>query len=384
MLKNFDSINIPKNFITIKHQSLYFLSYSYLKEKSFDSAYFYANKYFALEKDLGIKKAEFNYKELLAEIEYYKTNYKKTIKLLDEISVDDFYTTSFNYTFLYGSSLNKLNKKEEAFHYFKLADSIYNSTNDLMPEIRMVQEFFIDYYKEKKEIKNQLKYINKLLYVDSIIDFNSKTLNETITKKYDTPILIAEKEKIIYELNNHHKNYNLIIIILSSLTLISSILIVRNKRKQKKLNKRIKSLENNSSKNKKLATKFNSGIEGVPQNVIDSILNNLNSFEKNHLFLNNEIKLNSLAKSLNTNANYLSKVINHFKEKNFNTYLTDLRIDYCINKLKAEKIYRKFTIQAIAYEAGFNNTESFSKAFHKKTGVYPSNFIKKLNKKLEI
>ncbi len=248
----------------------------------------------------------------------------------------------------------------------------------------MVQEFFIDYYKEKKEIKNQLKYINKLLYVDSIIDFNSKTLNETITKKYDTPILIAEKEKIIYELNNHHKNYNLIIIILSSLTLISSILIVRNKRKQKKLNKRIKSLENNSSKNKKLATKFNSGIEGVPQNVIDSILNNLNSFEKKHLFLDNEIKLNSLAKSLNTNANYLSKVINHFKEKNFNTYLTDLRIDYCINKLKAEKIYRKFTIQAIAYEAGFNNTESFSKAFHKKTGVYPSNFIKKLNKKLEI
>ena len=35
---------------------------------------------------------------------------------------------------------------------------------------------------------------------------------------------------------------------------------------------------------------------------------------------------------------------------------------------------------AIAQEVGFNNSESFSKAFYKKTGIYPSYFIKQLEK----
>ena len=38
-------------------------------------------------------------------------------------------------------------------------------------------------------------------------------------------------------------------------------------------------------------------------------------------------------------------------------------------------------VQAIAKESGFNNTESFSKAFYKKTGIKPSYFIRELNKK---
>ncbi|WP_159025502.1 AraC family transcriptional regulator [Aquimarina sp. Aq78] len=43
-------------------------------------------------------------------------------------------------------------------------------------------------------------------------------------------------------------------------------------------------------------------------------------------------------------------------------------------------LYRKYTVQAIAQEIGFNNSEAFSKAFYKKTGIYPSYFIKKLEK----
>ncbi len=83
---------------------------------------------------------------------------------------------------------------------------------------------------------------------------------------------------------------------------------------------------------------------------------------------------------MNTNSNYLSKAINFDKNKNFKAYINDLRIDYVIEKLKIDGRFRKFTIKSIAVEIGFNNPESFSKAFHKKTNMYPSYFIRQLEK----
>jgi AraC-like DNA-binding protein len=39
-------------------------------------------------------------------------------------------------------------------------------------------------------------------------------------------------------------------------------------------------------------------------------------------------------------------------------------------------------MSAIAEEIGFNNAQTFSSAFYKKTGIYPSYFINQLNKRL--
>ena len=96
-------------------------------------------------------------------------------------------------------------------------------------------------------------------------------------------------------------------------------------------------------------------------------------------FLNN-ITLANLAIDFNTNSRYLSKIINVNKGKNFSTYISDLRIDYSIEKLKTNEKFRKLAIKGIAFEIGFNNTESFSKAFYRKTGIYPSYFIKEIEK----
>ncbi len=86
-----------------------------------------------------------------------------------------------------------------------------------------------------------------------------------------------------------------------------------------------------------------------------------------------------LAKEINTNSTYLSKVINMTKETSFVHYLNDLRVDFAINKLSSNKQFRMYTIKAIAESVGFNTAQSFSNAFSKKTGIYPSYFIKQLN-----
>jgi len=71
-------------------------------------------------------------------------------------------------------------------------------------------------------------------------------------------------------------------------------------------------------------------------------------------------------------------VINIYKEKTFRNYVNDLRIDYAVKKIKSEGVFRNYTIKAIADEVGFSNSESYAKAFYKRTGIHTSYFIKKV------
>ncbi|WP_367221920.1 helix-turn-helix domain-containing protein [Flavobacterium sp.] len=75
-------------------------------------------------------------------------------------------------------------------------------------------------------------------------------------------------------------------------------------------------------------------------------------------------------------------MVNEYKNKTFVNYINDLRIEYAVLNLQESKIARKFTLQALAIEYGFNTAESFSTAFFKKTGLKPSYFIKELENKI--
>ncbi|WP_281990146.1 AraC family transcriptional regulator [Aquimarina aggregata] len=111
-----------------------------------------------------------------------------------------------------------------------------------------------------------------------------------------------------------------------------------------------------------------------------SILKGLDQLEHQQYFLKQRCNLQAMAKRLKTNATYLSKIINTHKQKNFKSYINELRVDYVITTLTDDPKFRKYTIKAIAQDIGFNNSEAFTKAFYKKTGIYPSYFIKQLTK----
>jgi AraC-like DNA-binding protein len=276
-----------------------------------------------------------------------------------------------------------LSKNKLAFSNFKKADSIYNISKDVTPEIRDIQFYILNHYKKQKDVENQLKYIDRLLYVDSIIDYNKKYISETLLKKYDRPALLLEKEKIIETLNKNNKTSSLFIFGLSFLVVVLFAFIINYYVKQKQYKKRFKKLALELKEANKPIIHTESKptkIQGISIEIINQILKGLNDFEQNNEFIDNEINLNILAKKLNTNSNYLSKIINFYKKKNFSSYLSDLRIDYGIKKLTSDHTFRKYAIKAIASEIGFNNAESFSKAFYSKTGIYPSYFIKEIEK----
>lgn len=360
--------------------TIFSISNSYMFAKKYDSARIYSKK--GLLKSL-IQKDSHHYYNFVSQtgyIAYYQNNFKKAIDSLDKALPHETTSNGFlNDHYYRGKIYCKLKNEAKAFYHFKKADSIYNSTNDAVYEVREIQEFFVSYYKKKKDLESELFYINRLLKVDSIMTSKNHYLNDNITKRYDVPNLISEKEKIISSLKNEEKNSNVLISSLFIVIALSIPVIFTFYKKQKKYKYELNQID--LIRAKKVSKKTNSDLNGISPKIIESVLIALEGFEKNNGFLENKITLNILSKQLNTNSNYLSKIINTHKKMNFSSYLSSLRIDYCIEKLKTDSKFRKFTVNGIAFEIGFNNVESFSKAFHKKTKVHPSSFIKEIEEK---
>jgi AraC-like DNA-binding protein len=360
------------------------LSNSYILTKKFDSALIFVKK--GIHKSLELKDSieYYSFVSQAGIVAYYQNNFESAIDSLNKaLPYMAFQNDFLNDHYYRGQIYWKRNNSAKAFYHFTKADSIYNLTKDAVPEVRDIQEYLVTYYKKNNDIVNQLKYIDRLLYIDSIINSNYKNLNEKLVKEYDTPLLIAEKQRIINDLKKEEKKSSFIILGLISLILIALTFIIWFYKKQRIYKERFNNLlldEEKIPNTNNQPEKSVNELTGISKEIVNTVLLELEKFEIEKIFLDNKITLNSLAKTLNSNSNYLSKIINFYKKKNFSSYISDLRIDFCVNQLKFDKNCRKYSIKAIASEIGFNNAESFSKAFYKKTGLYPSYFIKKLEK----
>lgn len=91
-------------------------------------------------------------------------------------------------------------------------------------------------------------------------------------------------------------------------------------------------------------------------------------------FIQAEYSLSDLSGELNIPANVLSMIINSRMNKSFPDYINSLRIEEAILLLN-DKQKSKLTIEAIAYDCGFNNRTSFYDAFKKHTGKLPSVYL---------
>ena len=380
-----------------KYQSQYFsaisnLSDSFSKNGKVDSASYYLK--------IGIKEslkydAIDNYNYLLFSLginEYLAGNYdsainhlNNTVDFLSKINDKGNLGVNFSYT---GKSYRRKEEFDKAALYFEKMDSVVQITKYMDFGTRSSYEFLIDYYKKRGEKDKQLEFIEKLLYNDSAFFDRSLALIKSINKKYDTPKLLNEKDQLITSLQKGKVRSNSWLILLGgSLTLALFLIFYYRKRNsvykgrfeelmnqdQLKMNTK-NDIENHITKN---------SIQGISEELAFKINNDLNEFINQKKFLDKTLTLQKLAKQLNTNTNYLSKVINRDKQKNFSNFINDLRIDHTVDQLKTNEKYKLYSINGIASEMGFNSTQSFSRCFYKRTGIYPSFFIKNLNTRQE-
>lgn len=331
--------------------------------------------------------------------EYGKKNYAEAIKKINaglpEVNANDDFANETVAAFYLGKSYRALGNNEKAMAYFKKTDEAFRTKKYTRPDLRENYEILINEAKKTGNIQMQLYYVDRLMEVDSVLNANYKYLSGKVYKEYDTKALIAEKKSIEDELANRKALMVLLYSAVGLLVTAMLLLMYRYFKHQKKYKERFEELMARLEHQQKKAANIADGIAVKPEaiaettaetrqapdinpEVVKSVLDQLEKFEAKNKFLKKELTLNDLAAVLNTNANYLSKIINYYKEKSFSNYLNDLRVDFIIELLRNQPRYRNFTIKALAEEAGFANAQHFSKAFYARTGLYPSFFVNEM------
>ncbi|WP_374442559.1 helix-turn-helix domain-containing protein [Epilithonimonas sp.] len=111
------------------------------------------------------------------------------------------------------------------------------------------------------------------------------------------------------------------------------------------------------------------------------ILARLEEFEKSDKFLNRDMSLAVLAGQLDTNTKYLSEIINKYKQKNYNNYINELRINHIAYLLTTEPAYLSYKVSYLAEKAGFSSHSAFTTVFKSVTGISPNTYIRQLTYK---
>lgn len=97
------------------------------------------------------------------------------------------------------------------------------------------------------------------------------------------------------------------------------------------------------------------------------------ALEKDKLFLNPELTIEDLSKSLSLNSRICSMIINDVFGKNFFDLINTYRIEHAKEILK-NSMDSKLTILEVMYDSGFNSKSSFNTQFKNKAGITPSEF----------
>ncbi|MBD3904093.1 AraC family transcriptional regulator [Chryseobacterium sp. Ch-15] len=323
--------------------------------------------------------------------EYHKKNYRTSLTLLHEsikpiTKINDFAWATVVYFYI-GKSYLDLQDYPNAILHFNKVDSIFQKHNFILPELRENYELLINYYKKDNELKKELYYTKQLLKADSVISKDFSYLASTIHKKYDTEALTEEKERLEKATSWGIWIIGGLIILLIALT-FALIVKYRNEKRIKAnyiiLEEKILNKSSTEIVTEKIKVKPNgeekSGLSNI---IINDLLLKLDNFEKKCEFVENGLTLNKLAIKFNTNSNYLSQVINEYKEVNFNRYLSELRINYITNKLYNDKVFLSYKIETLAEKCGIASRTNFSNLFQEINGIRPIDFIKKRNEDLE-
>ena len=379
------------------------------------------------EEDLKQEKAYYLLTKgiIQSEKKEFKNSNESLEKSLVEIRNNEDYVNEQLIHLYLGINYWNLKEYEKSVVYFKKIDGLFKDKKYISLELIRAYDYLISYSQTKEDLKNELYYTNQLVEATKLFQKQNTHLSSTLLKDSEnkTSQLLQNKEQLINELEyNKTRNLYIIIIGLLSVLLLSSYLIYTI-RKNKQLRKTYESLlltydqKLNSStvnqiitpeielnttnvfvestddlptekeqviENEEIVTineteKCSIDCNEIPEKLILELNTQVSVFETNKEYLNPNLSLAQLATDWNTNRTYLSKYFNSVKGKSFNTYINDLRIEYAIVSLKNNPKLRRYSIDALALEFGYNKRRNFSEVFIKKTGLTPSYYIKQLN-----
>lgn len=272
-------------------------------------------------------------------------------------------------------------KRQLALPYLIKVDEIFNEQKYIRPDLIENYVMLVEYSKEKEDQKAIFFYMDRMMQAERLINRDFKYLSTKILGKYNTKKLREELQKIAAYANRQKLVGSGIIAILSA----SLITILYKYRKTRKIYSA--KFEELMIQNKKIANQtlapipYSEAALGIGKELANTLLKRLENFERTHGYREPDMNLPKLAQKLNTNQKYVTKILAHYRNKGTIEYVSDLRIEYLVNKLETDKKFRNYKNEALSKEVGFGSTQIFTKTFKNKIGMPPTVFISELKKR---
>ncbi len=285
----------------------------------------------------------------LGKIEWHNKNYKSAIQHF-EASTNGSYAGMMEHSYNYLSELYaEIGDSSKALQYLKMRNILHDSSFNAKTQALLVDKK-IQYDLDQKERELQ----------------KSRKEQKKLTEKFETSrnvswVIVAFG---IMAIGGGFFYYRQRII-----DLINKINVLpqgeKDKRRYKNLLKAIETQDELNGKKK-----------NIDENLSKEIIKKLEDLMKQEeIFLNSGITLAEVAKELDTNTTYLSRLINEYYEMNFSNYINKHRIEKAkMMILKKEQNF--LTFEGIANNVGFTSKSAFNTAFKKFTGKTPSEFAK--------
>ncbi|MEI5986179.1 helix-turn-helix domain-containing protein [Sphingobacterium sp. PU5-4] len=382
-----------RNYILLSKATLdVFLARGYLMNESFDKAES------ALANARRIIDEHFPDESLLTDVQqelvqgelyFFKKDFKTAIPYFQKIvNLEETSFKEFQY----------MAKVFLAISYYQLKDydqSLKFAEDAVGQKIQVAD--YIDYEMEALRYaylsSKELGDMDKAQQYSAIFLEQDEALNDTKRSNFVNSIInnleVGKLKDDLQEKTKVNSNLRYVLIGLAVLIILLTVYVIYQRRMHKENKRRIEEYMDKLEREKTEPRK-EIRVEEKPAVEIDAsepvepiepdersirLLEKLRLFEEGELFTDPKMSLSYLASHLETNTITLSKLINTYKEMNFNDYINGLRIKYIIEKIKNEPKFEQYKISYLAEVSGFSSHSIFSKAFKKSTGFTPSQFL---------
>lgn len=304
------------------------------------------------------------------------------------------FSTASNYQFI-GTLHNRLKEPDSALFYLREASRLIDvpdkfNTKTLINYIYNAKgEAYLakeDFPNAKKHfdlvLQDSVKYrptsLNKELY-DNYVDYyqmtgNIDSLQIHKTKSDSVSQLITQYNSeaintVTRQLNKHsgEQSHTFLYYLMGTVVLITGIWGLSNSRIKKSKEK--EKIKPKDTKSEDLQ---------ISDSTQQRILGHINIFEENQEYLNPKMSATLLANQFETNTKYLTLILKKTYDKDFTTYINELRINHIIKLLEEEPKYRQYKISYLAEVGGYSSHSKFTTIFKKVKDCSPSEFIKSL------
>ncbi|MFK7747033.1 MAG: tetratricopeptide repeat protein [Kordia sp.] len=334
--------------------------------------------------DLYIKKGKYYRHKKKWDEAFLCLNKCKDILKKGKVASPFFPTINTNYAI--ASCFYDQGKYDEAIQELRNSIAIIKEDDLEKNNVIKTYHFLADCYEQKENYKEAALLLKKVVGLKDAAQ-NRKDAAVNKFHEEDSNTLFSQIEALQHQEKEQKQtiNYMLwgILFIGIAFLLIVFVFIKKQKANKKTFTALIEKISTLEADKKSITSKKSKSTTKnirLADDIVKDILSRLDKLEAQEYFLKSTCNLRAVAKKIKTNSTYLSQIINKYKEKNFNDYINDLRIEYVLQKLKNDDKFRMFSIKAIAAEIGYKSADSFVKHFKKKTTLNPSYYIKQLNK----